>query len=146
MERETLLGFQLELAPTEREKTFIQKFYLYLNLTKPSDRLYLSYARVDGAGKAMRCSYLIHTVLRLYENLSVREVEKEPLSERIVTAEHAKDLLIEGLESAAEWLDENREEDIRYWAALSRWYGKRETYQKEVEPWVSRGLRRGGDA
>ena len=133
MERETLLGFQLELAPTEREKTFIQKFYLYLNLTKPSDRLYLSYARVDGAGKAMRCSYLIHTVLRLYENLSVREVEKEPLSERIVTAEHAKDLLIEGLESAAEWLDENREEDIRYWAALSRWYGKRETYQKEVE-------------
>ena len=56
-----------------REKTFIQKFYLYLNLTKPAERLYLTYARVDGEGKALRASYLVRTVLRLYRDLAVTE-------------------------------------------------------------------------
>lgn len=133
IEREKLGEMQLELAPTVREKTFIQKFYLYLNLTKPSDRLYLSYARVDGEGKALRSSYLIRTILNMYENLSVCEIEKEPLKERIITAESARDLLIEGIESAEAWQREEREEEIRYWAALCRWYQSREAYREELK-------------
>ncbi len=124
---------QLELAPTMREKVFMQKFYLYLNLTKPSHKLYLSYARVNGEGRAMQSSYLVHTLCRLFEHLSVNEIDNEPFAERIVTAESARRLLIEGMESAAEWNDRNREEEIRYWAALCRWYQSQDVWKEEVE-------------
>jgi len=133
MEREQLNEMQLELAPTMREKVFMQKFYLYLNLTKPSHKLYLSYARVNGEGRAMQSSYLVHTLCRLFEHLSVNEIDNEPFAERIVTAESARRLLIEGMESAAEWNDRNREEEIRYWAALCRWYQSQDVWKEEVE-------------
>lgn len=132
-EREVLGDMKLELAPTVREKTLIQKFYLYLTLTKPSKKLYLSYARVNGAGNAMRSSYLIHTLLKMYDNLSVQEVETEPFVRRIVTAESARSLLIEGLESAAEWKRKQKETEIRYWSALCRWYESKEEWKTEIQ-------------
>ena len=49
-ERRQLREADLPLAPGAREKTFIQHYYLYLNLTKPSERLYISYARVNAEG------------------------------------------------------------------------------------------------
>ena len=51
-ERE-LLAEKVELAPGAREQAFIQRFYLYRNLTKPSEKLYVSYAKVDSEGKAI---------------------------------------------------------------------------------------------
>ncbi len=129
-EREMLGSMQLELAPTVREKTFIQKFYLYLNLTKPSEKLYLSYARVNGEGKAMRSAYLIHTLLHLYPDLTVNEVDEESFKDRIVTAKSARALLIEGMEQAADQkLDET---ERRYWAALCRWYENQESWKGET--------------
>ena len=53
-EREKMAEHHLMLAPGAREKVFIQKFYLYLNLTKPSDGLYVTYSRVSPEGKALR--------------------------------------------------------------------------------------------
>ncbi len=132
-ERSLLEEMNLELAPTVREKTFIQRFYLYLNLTKPAQKLYLSYARVDGEGKALRPSYLIRAVLRLYDNLAVREMEEETCRERIVTAKNAREVLIEGLLNAAEWKQKHKEEDLKYWAALCRWYKEKEEWKKDTE-------------
>ena len=44
MEREYLAGndMDLELAPTPRQQIFIQRFYMYSNLVKPSDRAFLA--------------------------------------------------------------------------------------------------------
>ena len=40
----------LSLAPTAKEALYTEKFYLYLNLTKPSERVYiLSYSRLSSA-------------------------------------------------------------------------------------------------
>ena len=41
IEREILLQQGAELAPTTRERIYNERFYLYLNVTKPSERLYL---------------------------------------------------------------------------------------------------------
>lgn len=71
-ERQALLDADIMLAPSAREKAFIQRFYLYRNLTKPSERLYLSFARSGSDGKALQESYLIKTVLQLFENLQVQ--------------------------------------------------------------------------
>ena len=56
---------QGELAPTAREQGYIQRFYLYLNLTKPSDQLYLSCTLLDSGGKALRLSYLMNVMTSL---------------------------------------------------------------------------------
>ncbi|MBO5372404.1 MAG: helicase-exonuclease AddAB subunit AddB [Lachnospiraceae bacterium] len=121
-ERQQLEQMQIELAPTVREKTFMQRFYLYLNLTKPSNRLYLSYARVNGEGKALRSSYLIHTIVKMYENLSIHEIEEESFEQQIVTAKNSLSLFIEGLEDALVWEREGKEKEQILWAALCRWY------------------------
>ena len=44
MDREFLIESGTEMAPSPRQQMYIQRLYLYLNMTKPSERLYLSYA------------------------------------------------------------------------------------------------------
>lgn len=44
-DRSILEAQEIVLSPSAREKAFIQKFYLYLMMTKASHRLYLSYAK-----------------------------------------------------------------------------------------------------
>lgn len=39
MERELLKSTGIELAPSARENSYIQRFYLYQNLTKPREHL-----------------------------------------------------------------------------------------------------------
>lgn len=71
----------IELAPNRRQSAFLSEFYLYLSLTKPTQRLYLSYRRSDGAGRAMRPSYLLSRVQKLFPGLTVCEADKnEPES------------------------------------------------------------------
>ncbi|MCI8875858.1 MAG: helicase-exonuclease AddAB subunit AddB [Lachnospiraceae bacterium] len=132
-ERELLEEHDMELAPTAREQTFIQKFYLYLNLTKPSEKLYLSYARVNGEGKAMRSSYLIHTITKMFENLSVDVVEEPPLEERIVTEKNSFSLVAEGLFLGERWALEKREKEQALWGALCRYFERDKGLKREIE-------------
>lgn len=71
MERELLLEQEVELAPTSRQEAYIQKFYIYLNLTKPSERLYLSWSQTDMDGNPLRPSFLISHVQQLFPNAAV---------------------------------------------------------------------------
>ncbi len=66
IDREFLKGSEIELAPTPRQQMFTQRLYLYMNMTKPSERLYLSYARISSDGKTLRPSYLIDTMKALF--------------------------------------------------------------------------------
>lgn len=95
-ERETLENAQINLAPGAREQAFIQKYYLYLNMTKPSEQLYLTYSRVDSEGKALRPSYLIRTILRMFPDMKVQEVDELEQLLDISTKEAAKDYLLGG--------------------------------------------------
>jgi ATP-dependent helicase/nuclease subunit B len=70
LDREFLREADWELAPTPRQRMYIQRLYLYMNMTKPAERLYLSYARVDGEGKALRPSYLIETMRKLFPSMT----------------------------------------------------------------------------
>ena len=71
MDREFLIESGTEMAPSPRQQMYIQRLYLYLNMTKPSQRLYLSYAKVNSDGKGIRPSYLIDTVRKLFLQLAV---------------------------------------------------------------------------
>lgn len=74
-DRESLENLDIKLAPSTREKTFIQKFYLYLIMTKPSEKLYLSFARTDMEGKGMAPSYLIYTIRKMYPKIKIYRSE-----------------------------------------------------------------------
>ncbi|MCD8381047.1 MAG: exodeoxyribonuclease V subunit gamma [Lachnospiraceae bacterium] len=72
LEREYLMGQGVELAPSRRQLQFRQRFYLYQQLTKPSEQLYLSYSLVDNAQQEIRPSYFIRTVQGLFPALTIR--------------------------------------------------------------------------
>lgn len=77
IDREFLAEGNFELAPTPRQQMFIQKFYLYLNVTKPSHKLYLSYAKMNSEGKSLKPSYFIGTIRKLFPELSVWKNEED---------------------------------------------------------------------
>lgn len=71
IDREFIASQDIELAPTPRQKINIQRLYLYLNMTKPSDKLILSYSRMDKDGNSIRPSYLIKTITGMYPALEI---------------------------------------------------------------------------
>jgi ATP-dependent helicase/nuclease subunit B len=101
IDREFLRESGMELAPTPREQMFIQRLYLYLNVTKPSEVLYLSYARVNREGKAMRPSYFIDTVRKLFPGLTVEYPGQRPLTSQVVTPREGLHYLAEELREYA---------------------------------------------
>ena len=101
-ERDTLESANISLAPGAREQAFIQKYYLYLNMTKPSERLYLTYSRVNQEGKALRPSYLVRTMLRMFPDMQIDEVDELEQILDISTEEAAKEYFLSG-ERSAEW-------------------------------------------
>lgn len=76
MDRELLKKNDIILSPTLRENAYIQKFYLYLNMTKPKEKLYLSYSMTDFEGKAIRTSYLTAQVRKLFPNIEFYDADK----------------------------------------------------------------------
>ena len=72
-DKEELKKAECRLAPTSVELAFIEQLYIYLNLTKPTDRLYLSYASVGGKGDSLIPSYLIEILKNMFEGLEVTD-------------------------------------------------------------------------
>lgn len=85
LDREFLRESEIELAPSPREQMYIQRLYLYLNMTKPLRTLTLSYARVGEDGRALRPAYLVDLVRGLFPALSLEMPEREPAGEQIVS-------------------------------------------------------------
>lgn len=76
-ERETLKRNSLELAPTAREEGFMQRFYLYLAMTKPSDLLTISWTALSAEGKTMRPSGIISQIQKRFPLLNVKAAAEE---------------------------------------------------------------------
>ena len=50
---------RLVLAPSAREDVYTQQLYIYMALNKPTQHLYVSYARVSSGGKSLLPSYIV---------------------------------------------------------------------------------------
>ncbi|MCR5416254.1 MAG: exodeoxyribonuclease V subunit gamma [Pseudobutyrivibrio sp.] len=101
LEREQLLDAGFEMAPSDRQKAFRQRFYLYLMLTKPSEKLFITYPRVDAAGKGVNKSYLVDLLLRLFPDLTVKELDDFSVSDRLLSNKSALNYLIELINTMA---------------------------------------------
>ncbi|MBQ7954623.1 MAG: helicase-exonuclease AddAB subunit AddB [Lachnospiraceae bacterium] len=97
IDREFLCGSGQELAPSPRQQMYTQRLYLYLNMTKPSEKLYLSYAKVSGDGKSIRPAYLVDIIKKMYPGLEVLVPESKPWQEQIITPDGGMKYLAAGL-------------------------------------------------
>lgn len=124
-DREFLHKEAFQLKPSAKENMYIQKFYLYLSLTKASERLYLSYSCSDSEGKVIGPAYLIHTLEKMYPMLQTEE-EAEQLLDKIEAPESAMEYLIEGLRLNAV------QEPDPCWKELYSWYAKNPDYAQRL--------------
>lgn len=116
------------LAAGEKEKTFIQKFYLYLTLTKPTEYMYLTYSKTSSEGTALRPAYLIQEVKRMYQELVVQEVPHN-LKQRELTVKSGITYLVEGLQKKGKGLQSE-------WQELYTWYKKHPEHSKKIEQMI----------
>lgn len=101
LEREQLLEQGFELAPSDRQKSFRQRFYLYLMLTKPNQKLFITMPRVDGSGKSVNPSYLFEVIGKLFKDVKLEEIETFEENDRFLSKKSALEYLIDLLGEAA---------------------------------------------
>ena len=91
-DREVLGAYGIRLSPTMREDIYIQRFYLYLGLTRPSRRLYLTFSAGDSAGNPVSPSPILREVRRVLEEVKVETV-REPL--KLTLEDAVKDIALQ---------------------------------------------------
>ena len=116
IERELLINNEIELAPTKRQQAFTEQFYIYLNMTKPKDKLYLTYHKLNEDGKSSNPSFLIGKLKQLFPAIQVIEEE-----EGLEDVEHV--LQDDGLSYLAKGLrDYNQSTPTPLWKELYAYY------------------------
>lgn len=134
LNREDLKASSVALAPTYRENLYTQRFYLYLNMTKPSDKLYLSYSRADDGGEPMTQSFLIGAVKKLFPAL----VLERPSEDAVWEVENPKSALAYLAWGFKEILE--REPSL-LWKELFSWYQKQDAWKQTMENMVEGAFR-----
>ena len=124
-DREKFKKEKLTLSPGGKEEAYIQKFYLYMNLTKPSEKLEIYYSKVSSDGKSMRPSYLVQELRKLYPLLTVQDEEEKGLSRRELTEQMGLDMLIQGFLHPA-GMD-------KPWQELYSWYLRNPQWKEKAE-------------
>lgn len=101
-ERTFLTNAEFELAPTSREQIYTEQFYLYLGLTKPSRHLYLTYSETANDGSALRPSYLISQVCKIFPDLKLQYEEQIQDYPHLLADDQGEEYLIRGLRSRSQ--------------------------------------------
>lgn len=125
-DRNVLKNLNMELSPTAREQGFIQKFYLYLNLTKPSDKLIMTYSLSASDGTALRPSYLIGTIRELFTDLVIKSCNEE-LQSKVISKSGAFDRVALGIKKYGD------EEPNALWRELFSYFAADEKYKTALD-------------
>ncbi len=129
MERNLLADKDVVMAPTRRQNSYTEQFYMYLNLTKPRNKLYIMYSKVGSSGtnngKAIRQSYLISKVLQVFPKLITEDISHHTYEDCIQSVLGAD----KGLEYMIHGLREYHEKMPALWSELFSWYKRHEEYE-----------------
>ncbi|MCP1102620.1 ATP-dependent helicase/nuclease subunit B [Aequitasia blattaphilus] len=124
-DREKFREKKYALSPGGKEKAYTQKFYLYSNLTKPSERLFISYSTMGIDGSAQRPSYLIGEVKRLFGDIEERIDDEVPLWKDENTTGSGFSKVIHSLWKRNEYVSDETKE-------LIKWYRERKEYEERL--------------
>ena len=131
-DREKFKNNHLMLSPGGKEKAYTQKFYLYMNLTKPSEKLRIFYSKVSNDGKSLRPSYLVQDFQKMYPKMKIQDEEEKEFAEKELTKQQGIDYLIQGLRKNGRTMNS-------VWQELYTWYKKSPDWQEKVEHLVEAG-------
>ena len=134
-DREQFLKGNIALSPGPKEEAYIQKFYLYMNLTKPSEYLYLSWSKVSGDGKSLRPAYLISDIRRLFPGLRTVDEEKRAMAETELTRKT-------GILKVAEGIRDRRSGVDGDWKELYTWFWRDDKSKETLEEILDAGFLR----
>lgn len=130
IERELLINHDIELAPTKRQLAFTEQFYIYLNMTKPKEKLYITYHKISGEGKSVNPSFLVTKLQQLFKSIKLYHED-----EKIEDAEHI--LKDDGLTYLAEGLREFHDKEVSdLWRELFLYYQSGEDTNHVLEKLV----------
>lgn len=125
-ERQLLQENEIELAPTPREQIFISQFYMYLNLTKASEGLYLSYFRTGSDGGAARPSYLLRKIIAMFPSVKPLYFDESDMTvQEILGTDRGKRYMLTGL------AEQDYENQPSEWWELFRYYKEHEPDEME---------------
>ncbi|MBP3577066.1 MAG: PD-(D/E)XK nuclease family protein [Lachnospiraceae bacterium] len=99
-DRQELSGDKFELAPDPVTRMNNGQFYLYMNLTKPAEKLYLTYAAVGEDGKTIRTSYLVGKMKALFPELAIC-TEYDSAAEQLVQNDKGRRAFLSSLRQFA---------------------------------------------
>ena len=97
LDREHLSMQDIELAPSARQQAYMQRIYLYMILTKPTEHLFLSYSRVNDDGSSMHPSYLIQTVRELFPALVTEKPDEHIHLDRLYSKQATFETVVQRL-------------------------------------------------
>ena len=126
-ERKKISEHGIVLAPSEEEKTFTEQFYLYLTLTKASEKLILTFARMGEDGSSRRPAYLIRQIQGMFPELSIQEDDMDNSVKRILGSDSGRSYLVTHLARGDFYGKENSESYTdRVWWELAAWHERKE--------------------
>ena len=131
-DRDKFATGKIHLSPGGKEKAYEQKFYLYMNLTKPSETLDIYYSKVSADGKSIRPSYLIQEMQRLFSGLEIEDEEKQAFSAQEWTPKLGMQKVIRGFQDGNAMDQE--------WQELYSWYKRQPQWQCRVEELMKSGF------
>ena len=127
-DKEVLADNQLQLAPTGQQDAYTERFYIYAMMTKPTDRLYVSFTKKDSSGRSLRPSSLIERLQKLFPEMNIEDVEAEDVlavqQETLYGQTEIIRYLIDGFEQYKE-----RKAD-KFWLDLYSWMREQPEYEQ----------------
>lgn len=137
MDRTFLEEQGIELAPGPKEQMSIQRYYLYLNLTKPKEHLCLSYSLSNSSGEAVSPAYLIGSIRNLFPKIQLETagIQEMPM-DFLELPETSLSYFLKGLG------EEAYEKDDPVFKELYSWYLRNEKYEPLVKNLVSASFTR----
>ena len=123
----------VELAPGPKELMNMQRFYLYLNMTKPRERLILSFSDTNAKGEGISPAYLVGSIRGLYPKLEIERVGENIYPEN---PETGIDIFLEKLAKETEKDQDILESADAMFGELYSWYLQNPEYRKRVQKLV----------
>lgn len=134
MEREQFKNAGLALKPGVKEQMYLHKFYMYLNLTKATEKLYISYPLVGSDQKVTRPSYLVSELIKNFPKLKINNTPMG-IEDSELTARTALQFIVEAYK-------DSKLRGNKSWMELYQWYRNNKDYAELMDQLLDEHLYR----
>ena len=101
----------------------------------------MTFSKVNADGKALRRSYFVGTLLKMFPEKTVEEIEETTSADCIMTPKSSMAFFLEGLQDDNRASEPSQIEKRKLWNALSKFYLTDSEWKPETEKLLKNCLR-----